>query len=73
MNERAKLHDDLPPFLPKRDWRPSAEREPVAKLRRENERLRKAIEVFLEDGIAEDSPDLNQVAYASLVKAFEQS
>ena len=35
--------DNLPPFLPKRDWRPSAEREPVAELRRENEKLRTAL------------------------------
>ena len=36
-------------------------------------RLLKAVEFFLEDGIAEDSQDLNQVAYTNLTKTFEQS
>ena len=32
--------------------------------------LRKAIVFFLEDGVAEDSPDLNQVAYETLIAAL---
>ncbi|KKM77688.1 hypothetical protein LCGC14_1367400, partial [marine sediment metagenome] len=51
-------------------WDADERNEALAKA---NKRLREAIDFFLEDGVAEDSPDLNQVAYMALVKALENT
>jgi len=53
-------------------------RKAVLRLKKENKALRKdlkvvakAVDFFLEDGIAEDSPELNQYAYQRLVEVLD--
>ena len=39
---------------------------------KERAKMQKAIKFFLEDGVAEDSPDLDQAVYASLAAAIQE-